>query len=162
MQQEKNDEWRPVEYIARKLKRVGTEIHNNRKGGGRVCMGNAQMGTYSRRATVRSRYGLHRTPLAPEPEVALHFRLANWVMDIQALEFVVLHAAGNGELMFVSDALSRDFVEGSVLCERCLEVIAVIDEEGTASTGVETEMHAAQVAESGDLDIAKLKAPDLL
>jgi hypothetical protein len=27
-----------------------------------------------------------------------HFRLANWVMDIQALDFVVVHAAGNGEL----------------------------------------------------------------
>jgi hypothetical protein len=27
-----------------------------------------------------------------------HFWLANWVMDIQALDFVVVHAAGNGEL----------------------------------------------------------------
>jgi RNase H-like domain found in reverse transcriptase len=61
-----------------------------------------------------------------------HFRLANWVLNIQALGFVVLHAAGNGELMSVPDALTRDFVEGSVLCERCLEVVAVVDEEGTA------------------------------
>jgi hypothetical protein len=91
-----------------------------------------------------------------------HFRLANWVLDIQALDFVVLHAAGNGELMSVPNALSRDFVEGSVLCERCLEVITAIDEEGTASAEEESEMHAAQVAEFGDLDIAKLKAPDLL
>jgi hypothetical protein len=83
-------------------------------------------------------------------------------MDIQALDFVVLHAAGNGELMSVPDALSRDFVEGSVLCERCLEVVAVVDEEGTASTEEESEMQAAQVAEFGDLNIAKLKAPDLL
>jgi hypothetical protein len=91
-----------------------------------------------------------------------HFRLANWVMEIQALDFVVIHAAGNGELMSVPDALSRDFVESSVLCERCLEVVAVIDEEEIASTEEESRMRAAQVAEFGDLDIAKLKAPDLL
>jgi Integrase zinc binding domain len=88
--------------------------------------------------------------------------LAKWVLDIQALGFVVLHAAGNGELMSVPDALSRDFVEDSVLCERCLEVAAVVDEEGTASTEDESEMRATQVAEFGDLNIAKLKAPGLL
>jgi hypothetical protein len=60
-------------------------------------------------------------------------------MDIQALDFVILHAAGNGELMSVPYALSRDFVEGSVLCERCLEVVAVVDEEGTASTEEEVK-----------------------
>jgi Integrase zinc binding domain len=53
-------------------------------------------------------------------------------------------------------------VEGSVLCERCLEVVAVVDEEGTASKEEESEMRAAQVAEFGDLNIARLKAPDLL
>jgi Integrase zinc binding domain/RNase H-like domain found in reverse transcriptase len=58
-----------------------------------------------------------------------HYRLANWVMEVMTLDFEVLHAAGAGELMAIPDALSRDFVPGSVVRDRCLEVVAEIESD---------------------------------
>jgi hypothetical protein len=48
-------------------------------------------------------------------------------MEVWTLYFDLLHTAGAGELIVIPDALSRDFVRGSVLCDRCLEVVAEIE-----------------------------------
>jgi RNase H-like domain found in reverse transcriptase len=58
-----------------------------------------------------------------------HYRLAKCVMEVMTLDFDVLHAAGAGELMAIPDSLSRDFVPGSVLCDRCLDVVADIESD---------------------------------
>jgi RNase H-like domain found in reverse transcriptase/Reverse transcriptase (RNA-dependent DNA polymerase) len=93
-QQETNEEWSPVEYIARKLK-VGTPRYTTTE---------KEAGAYVW-AIRKWRHHLDGHQFeAVTDHIALRwlmnlklplFRLANWVLDIQALDFVVLHAAGN-------------------------------------------------------------------
>jgi hypothetical protein len=70
------------------------------------------------------------------------FRLANWVMEVMTLDFNVTHAARAGELMSFSDALSREFVPGSVLCDRCLEVDAEVESDIPQETECAAMMQA--------------------
>jgi Integrase zinc binding domain/Integrase core domain len=69
------------------------------------------------------------------------------------VDFTVLHAAGDGEPMAVSDALSRDFVDGQVRCNRCLEVMAKVDDEQAVESEVEA-MRCTQETEFGN-DLGK-------
>jgi RNase H-like domain found in reverse transcriptase len=80
-----------------------------------------------------------------------HFRLAKWIVDVQMMAFSVLYAAGDGELMAVPDALSRDFVDGQVLCHRCLEVVAEVDDERVNENAVEAMRKAQKLAFGEDL-----------
>jgi RNase H-like domain found in reverse transcriptase len=80
----------------------------------------------------------------------LHFRMAKWIVEVMTMTFTILHAAGNGDLLSVPDALSRDFVEGSVLCPRCLEMIAEVEEEPVVESEADA-MRAAQRKEFGNL-----------
>jgi RNase H-like domain found in reverse transcriptase len=82
-----------------------------------------------------------------------HFHLARWIVDIQMKDFTVLHAAGDGELMAVPDPLSRDFVDGQVICDRCLEVVAEMDDEQAVESEVEA-MRCSQETEFGN-DLGK-------
>jgi hypothetical protein len=70
------------------------------------------------------------------------YRLANWVMEVMTLDFDVIYAAGAGELMAIPDALSRDFVPGSVLCDRCLEVVAEVESDVPQETECAAMMKA--------------------
>jgi hypothetical protein len=56
-----------------------------------------------------------------------HYRLTNWVMEVLTLDFDLLHTVGAGELIVIPDGVSRDFVRGYVLCDRCLEFVAEIE-----------------------------------
>jgi RNase H-like domain found in reverse transcriptase len=49
-------------------------------------------------------------------------KLARWIVEMQTYDFDVLYERGDGELMAVPDALSRDIMDKDiVLCHRCLE-----------------------------------------
>jgi Integrase zinc binding domain/Integrase core domain len=75
-------------------------------------------------------------------------------VEVQNMDFEVLHAAGDGELMAIPDAMSRDFVDGQALCHRCLEVVAEIDEDAAEKMGHEDAaetMRHEQKAEFGPL-----------
>jgi RNase H-like domain found in reverse transcriptase len=51
-------------------------------------------------------------------------RLARWIVEMQAYDFEVLYERGDGEIMAVPDALSRDTMDRTVtLCHRCLEAV---------------------------------------
>jgi hypothetical protein len=51
-------------------------------------------------------------------------RLARWIVEIQTFGFEVLYKKGDGELMAVPDAVSRDTMDSDVvLCHRCLEAV---------------------------------------
>jgi RNase H-like domain found in reverse transcriptase len=57
-------------------------------------------------------------------------RLARWIVEIQTFGFEVLYKRGDGELMAVLDALSRDTMHSDVaLCHRCLEVVQAVVED---------------------------------
>jgi hypothetical protein len=85
-------------------------------------------------------------------------RLARWMMDVMQFEFDVEYSPGNGTLMAVPDALSRDKMDRTLLlCQNCLgsmeveevrevseaSIIAVADDESMEIT-VEKVMEAKQ------------------
>jgi RNase H-like domain found in reverse transcriptase len=56
-------------------------------------------------------------------------RLARWILEIQMFRFSVCYSRGDGELMAVPDALSRDTMNPDVvLCHRCLEAVKKVAE----------------------------------
>jgi RNase H-like domain found in reverse transcriptase/Integrase zinc binding domain len=56
-------------------------------------------------------------------------RLARWIVEIQMFRFTVCYSRGDGELMAVPDALSRDTMDPEVvLCHRCLEAVQEVAE----------------------------------
>jgi transposase InsO family protein len=66
-------------------------------------------------------------------------RLARWIIGIQEMDFAVMYAPGNGDLMAVPDALSRDTMERDlVFCAKCLESVGAVDEEATGA-GIELD-----------------------
>jgi len=74
-------------------------------------------------------------------------RLARWIVEMQTFNFEVLYERGDGALMAVPDALSRDTMDKDVvLCHRCLEAVNEVTEEAGGATEVLTadEMRAAQ------------------
>jgi hypothetical protein len=55
--------------------------------------------------------------------------LARWIVEMQSLDFEVLYERGDGELMAVPDALSRDTMDRTVtLCHNCLESVNSVAE----------------------------------
>jgi RNase H-like domain found in reverse transcriptase/Integrase zinc binding domain len=121
-------EWRPVAFIARKLTGGEPRYTTPEKEAGSFVF-----------AIRKWRHLLEvKTFQVVTDHLALkwlmnlrlpHFRLAKWIVEVQKMDFEVFHAAGDGELMAIPDATSRDFVDGLVLCHRCLEVVAEIDED---------------------------------
>jgi RNase H-like domain found in reverse transcriptase len=59
-------------------------------------------------------------------------RLARWILEFQSFDFSVKHAPGNGSIMVIPDALSRDTMNKDLtLCARCLETMGSVEEELT-------------------------------
>jgi hypothetical protein len=59
-------------------------------------------------------------------------RLARWILEFQSFDFDVEHAPGNGSIMVVPDALSRDTIDKDLtLCARCLKTVGSVEEELT-------------------------------
>jgi RNase H-like domain found in reverse transcriptase len=57
-------------------------------------------------------------------------RLARWIVEIQTFGFEVLYKRGDGELMAVPDALSRDSMDSDLaLFHQCLEVVQAVVED---------------------------------
>jgi hypothetical protein len=57
-------------------------------------------------------------------------RLARWIVEMQTFQFNVLHEKGDGELMALPDALSRDtfLTRDMMLCNRCLNGVEEFEE----------------------------------
>lgn len=61
-------------------------------------------------------------------------RLARWLMDVQALEFAVVHTAGSSPILGCAELRSRDVAEPPELCNRCmLKTKKSIEQEGLAT-----------------------------
>jgi hypothetical protein len=93
-------------------------------------------------------------------------RLARWIVQIQTFGFEVLYKRGDGELMAVPDALSRDTMDSDVaLCHRCLEVVqAVVEDAEVVERGTmleADEVRAAQERQYG-ADGAGIEGEDCL
>jgi hypothetical protein len=59
-------------------------------------------------------------------------RLALWIVEMQTYDFDVLYERGDGELMAVPDAISRDTMDKDiVLCHRRLEAVDAVSEDGS-------------------------------
>jgi hypothetical protein len=59
-------------------------------------------------------------------------RLARWILEFQSFDFDVEHASGNGSIMVIPDALSRDTMDKDLtLCARCLETVGSMEDELT-------------------------------
>jgi hypothetical protein len=71
-----------------------------------------------------------------------------------------LYERGDGELMAVSDALSRDTMDKDiVLCHRCLEAVdAVIEDESRTEEGTRREEHESESREEDVLTVAEMAA----
>jgi Integrase core domain/Integrase zinc binding domain len=79
-------------------------------------------------------------------------RLARWIVCNRGLDFVVRYAPGDGSLMVVPDALSRDTMsEEATLCARSLETVGLMDEEND-ETSVEERVGRVTV-----LDVATIR-----
>jgi RNase H-like domain found in reverse transcriptase len=92
--------------------------------------------------------------------------LARWIVEMQTFDFVVLYERGDGALMVVPDALSRDTMKKSVvLCHRCLEAVQDMSAGGECAEGRDVlsveEMLAAQAEAYGDVS-ALLKDEDCI
>jgi hypothetical protein len=143
LQQELDESWRPIAYIARKLQGGEPRYTTTEKEAGAFVW-----------ALKKWRHLLDGQKFeAVTDHMALkwllnlqlpHYRLANWVMEVMTLDFDVLHAAGAGELMAIPDALSRDIFPGSVLCDRCLEVVAEIESDAPQESECEAMRMAQQ------------------
>jgi hypothetical protein len=60
------------------------------------------------------------------------YRLARWILEFQFFDFDVEHAPGNGSIMVIPDALSRDTMDKDLtLCARSLESVGSVEEELT-------------------------------
>jgi RNase H-like domain found in reverse transcriptase len=59
-------------------------------------------------------------------------RLARWILEFQSFDFEVEHAPGNGSIMVIPDALSRDTMDKDLMLRaRCLETVGSVEEELT-------------------------------
>lgn len=77
-------------------------------------------------------------------------RLARWIVEFQAFAFTVEHAPGNGTLMAVPDALSRDTMDRDMqLCARCLEAVADISAESSSWGFDKVDLQKKQEEEFG-------------
>ena len=79
-------------------------------------------------------------------------RLARWILDFQSFGFTVEHAPGDGRLLAVPDALSRDTMDKDVtLCSRCLESVSTMEEGSEGNLLSVDELTEAQASEFGDI-----------
>jgi hypothetical protein len=79
---------------------------------------------------------------------------------MQTYDFDVLSERGDGELMAVPDALSRDTMDKDiVLCHRCLEAVDAFSEDGSR-TEEETrrEEHESESREENVVTVAEMAA----
>jgi transposase InsO family protein len=138
-----DESWRPIAYIARKLQGGEPRYTTTEKEAGafvwalkkwRHLLDGAKFEAVTDHMALKWLLNLQLP----------HYRLANWVMEVMTLDFDVIHAAGAGELMAISDALSRDFVPGSVLCDRCLEVVAEVESDVPLETECAAMMKAQE------------------
>jgi RNase H-like domain found in reverse transcriptase/Integrase zinc binding domain/Integrase core domain len=93
-------------------------------------------------------------------------RLPRWIVEIQTFGFEILYKRGDGELMAVPDALSRDTMDSDLaLCHRCLEVVQTVVEDAELverGTMLEAdEVRAAQERQYG-ADGAGIEGEDCL
>lgn len=78
-------------------------------------------------------------------------RLARWMMTIQQFDFKVEYSAGDGELLVVPDALSRDTMDKQLTyCNRCLELVDDVTESQPAGMNPQ-KMREEQVKQFGEL-----------
>jgi RNase H-like domain found in reverse transcriptase len=150
LQQELDESWRPIDYIARKLQGGEPRHTTTEKEAGAFVWALKKW----RHLWDGQKFEAVTDHMALKCLLNLqlpHSRLANWVMEVTTLDFDVLHAAGASELMAIPDALSRDFVPGSVLCDRRLEVVAEIESDAPQESECEA-MRMAQQEIFGNLE----------
>jgi RNase H-like domain found in reverse transcriptase len=74
-------------------------------------------------------------------------RLARWILEFQSFDFDVKHAPGNGSIMVIPDALSRDTMDKDLtLCARCLESVGSVEEE----------LNQVNILRSADLSVQRV------
>jgi RNase H-like domain found in reverse transcriptase/Integrase zinc binding domain len=57
-------------------------------------------------------------------------RLARWILEFQSFDFDMEYAPGNGNIMVMPDALSRDTIDKDLtMCTRRLETVGSVEEE---------------------------------
>jgi hypothetical protein len=86
--------------------------------------------------------------------------LARWIVEMQTYDSDVLYERGDGEIMAVPDALSRDTMDKViVLCHRCLEAVdAVRQDESRAEGGTRREEHESESREEDVETVAGMAA----
>jgi RNase H-like domain found in reverse transcriptase len=86
--------------------------------------------------------------------------LARWIVEMQTYDLDVLHERGDGELMAVPDALSRDTMDKYiVLSHRCLEAVdAVIVDGSRAEEETCREEHDSESREEDVVTVAEMAA----
>jgi hypothetical protein len=87
-------------------------------------------------------------------------RLARWIVEMQSYDFDVLYERGDGELMAVSDALSRETMDKDiVLFHRCLEAVDAVSEDGSRTEeGTRREEHERESREEDIVTVAEMAA----
>jgi hypothetical protein len=108
-------EWRPVAFIARKLTEGEPGYTTTEKEAGSLVFAIRRWRHISEGETfqvVTEHLALKWLMNLRLPQ----FRLAKWIVEVQNMDFEVLQAAGYGEQKAIPEAMSRDFVDGLVLC----------------------------------------------
>jgi hypothetical protein len=106
-------------------------LHNNGKGNSCSRVWFTEVQALLIRGKVRGHHRSHRTNVVVSLRDPKE-RLARWIVEMQTYDFDVLYERGDGQLMAVPDALSRDTMDKDiVLFHRCLEAVDAVSEDGS-------------------------------
>jgi RNase H-like domain found in reverse transcriptase len=123
--------WKPVAFASRKKKGAGARHTVTEKDCLPVLFG---LQTF-RQHLYGERFGVVTDHTALVWLMSLwdpKHRLARWILEFQSFDFEVKYAPGNGSIMSIPDALSRDTMDKDLtLCARCLETVGSVEEELT-------------------------------
>jgi hypothetical protein len=118
----------PCCFYRTEMDRRRSEVHDNGEGSGTIRLRDTKMATLVGRRNVPGVDRSFGVEIANEPPSPPR-QHSKWIVEVQNMDFEVLHAVGDRELIAIPDAMSRDFVDGQVLCHRYLEVVAEIDDD---------------------------------
>jgi RNase H-like domain found in reverse transcriptase len=148
IQQESSGQWLPVAFGSRKLKGGEVRYTTTEKECLAVVFGlrNYLHLLYGERFTVVTDHTALKWLMSLRDP---RDRLARWMIKVMQFDFVAEYAPGNGTLMAVPDALSRDTMSKELLiCQRCLGGLEDEDVEAVREVSEEVKERVSQ-GESG-------------
>jgi Integrase zinc binding domain len=151
-------------FFFKKVEGGRATLHDNGKGKSCSLVWFTEVQALLIRGKVRGHHGSHCTNMVvsiARPER----RLARSIVVMQTYDIDVLYERGDGELIAVPDALSRDTMDKDiVLCHRCLEAVDAVsedgsrNEEGTCRKGHESESREEDFVTVAEMAAAQVEA----